>query len=147
MADTGITNATVYELSKAIPNKLLNADGSITDFQGNIISPANMINAEVYKQSKAVANKFTTENGDNKTYAEISFEMFIVVDVLPEKGKENKIYLVPSENGTFDEYFWNKNDKWDKIGEVNIDLSSYPTFNQMNAAIDNAVGNTLRKEY
>ena len=35
MAETSTTNATVYELSKALPNKLLNKDGSITDFQGN----------------------------------------------------------------------------------------------------------------
>lgn len=137
----------VYELSKALPNKWLNPDGSITDFQGNIISPANEINAEVYSKSKAMANKFITETGDAKTYAEISFEMFIVVDVLPEEGEENKIYLVPGENGMFEEYFWNENGKWDKIGEVNIDLSNYPTFGQMNSAIDTAIFGALGGEY
>ena len=147
MADTTTTNSTVYELSKALPNKLLNADGSITDFQGNIISPANTINAEVYKHSKAMANKFVTESGDTKTYAEISFEMFIVVDTLPEEGEKNKIYLVPSENGMFDEYFWNINNEWDKIGEVTIDLSNYPTFSQMNQAIDQAVYGALGGDY
>lgn len=147
MSETSTTNTTVYELSKALPNKWLNPDGSITDFQGNIISPASEINAEVYDKSKAMANKFITETGDAKTYAEISFEMFIVVDVLPKEGEKNKIYLVPSDNGMFEEYFWNENDKWDKIGEVSIDLSNYPTFDQMNTAIDDAVGNTLRKEY
>lgn len=147
MAGTTTTNATVYELSKALPNKLLNADGSITDFQGNIISPANKINAEVYKNSKATANKFVTESGDTKTYAEISLDIFIVVDTLPEEGEKNKIYLVPGENGMFDEYFWNENSKWDKIGEVSIDLTNYPTFDQMNSAIDTAIFGALRKEY
>ena len=147
MADTTTTNATVYELSKALPNKLLNADGSITDFQGNIISPANEINAEVYKNSKAIANKFVTENGDTKTYAEISLDIFIVVDTLPEEGEKNRIYLVPGQNGMFDEYFWNENGKWDKIGEVSIDLSNYPTFDQMNEAIDNAVYDVLGGAY
>lgn len=147
MADTKITNAAVYEVSKALPNKWLNPDGSITDFQGNIISPASEINAEVYNKSKAMANKFVTETGDAKTYAEISFEMFIVVDVLPEEGEENKIYLVPGKDGSFDEYFWNENNKWDKIGEVNVDLSNYPTFEQMNTAIDNAVLDVLGGEY
>lgn len=147
MADTTTTNSTVYELSKALPNKLLNADGSITDFQGNIISPANTINAEVYKNSKAMANKFVTESGDTKTYAEISFEMFIVVDTLPEEGEKNKIYLVPSSNGSFDEYFWNDNNKWDKIGEVTIDLSNYPTFAQMNNAINTAIFGALGGDY
>lgn len=147
MAGTTTINATVYELSKALPNKLLNADGSITDFQGNIISPANKINAEVYKNSKAMANKFVTESGDTKTYAEISLDIFIVVDTLPEEGEKNKIYLVPGENGMFDEYFWNENGKWDKIGEVSIDLTNYPTFDQMNSAIDTAIFGALRKEY
>ena len=147
MVDTTTTNITVYELSKALPNKLLNADGSITDFQGNIISPANEINAEVYKNSKAIANKFVTESGDTKTYAEISLDIFIVVDTLPEKGEKNRIYLVPGENGMFDEYFWNENSKWDKIGEVSIDLTNYPTFDQMNSAIDTAIFGALRKEY
>lgn len=147
MADTTTTNAIVYELSKALPNKLLNADGSITDFQGNIISPANEINAEVYKNSKALANKFVTESGDTKTYAEISLDIFIVVDTLPEEGEKNRIYLVPGQNGMFDEYFWNENGKWDKIGEVNIDLSNYPTFDQMNSAIDTAIFGVLGGEY
>lgn len=146
MADT-TTNATVYELSKALPNKLLNADGSVTDFQGNIILPANEINAEVYKNSKSIANKFMTESGDTKTYAEISLDIFIVVDILPEEGEKNKIYLVPGQNGMFNEYFWNENGKWDKIGEVNIDLSNYPTFNQMNSAIDAAIFGALGGNY
>lgn len=147
MAETSTTNATVYELSKAMPNKLLNPDGSITDFQGNIISPANAVNAEVYKNSKALANKFVTESGENKTYAEISFEMFIVVDTLPETGEKNKIYLVPGTGGMFEEYFWNTNEQWDKIGEVSIDLSNYPTFDQMNTAINTAIFGALGGEY
>ena len=138
---------TVYDLSKALPNKLLNADGSITDFQGNIISPASEINAEVYKNSKAVANKFVTESGDTKTYAEISLDIFIVVDTLPEEGEKNRIYLVPGQNGMFDEYFWNENGKWDKIGEVNIDLTNYPTFDQMNTAINTAIFGALGGDY
>lgn len=140
-------NTTVYDLTKAMPNKLLNADGSITDFQGNIISPANEANAEVYNKSKAIANKFITENDDIKTYAEISVEIFIVVDTLPEEGEKNKIYLVPSSDGMFDEYFYNDNNKWDKIGEVSIDLSNYPTFDQMNSAINTAIFGALGKEY
>lgn len=147
MANTTTTNATVYELSKALPNKLLNADGSITDFQGNIISPANTTNAEVYKTSKAIANKFMAENDEIKTYAEVSLDIFIIVDVLPEEGEKNRIYVVPSENSMFDEYFWNENKQWDKIGEVKIDLSNYPTFDQMNNAIDTAIFGALGENY
>lgn len=138
-------NTMVYDLSKALPNKLLNADGSITDFQGKLISPPNEINAEVYAKSKSTANKFMTENEGIKTYAEISVQIFIVVDVLPEVGEPNKIYLVPSENGAFDEYFWNDNNKWDKIGEVKIDLSNYPNRQEVTQDINTSI--ILCKEY
>ena len=57
----------VYELSKALPNKWLNPDGSITDGQGNIISPATQIMATVYKNSKSVVNKFIDTDGATKT--------------------------------------------------------------------------------
>lgn len=136
----------VYELSKALPNKWLNPDGSITDGQGNIISPATQIMATVYKNSKSVVNKFIDTDGATKTYEQISLDIFIPVDKLPETGEKNKIYLVPADNGTFDEYCW-INDKWEVLGNVALDLSDYPTFEQMNSAINDAIGNTLRKEY
>lgn len=126
---------TAYELSKALPNKWLNADGSVTDFKGNMISPASPSLAEVYKNSKAITNKFIDTDGDIKNYAQISMDIFITVETLPAFGEKNKIYLVPADNGMFDEYFWNENEKWDKIGEVKIDLSGIPTNEQMANAI------------
>lgn len=144
--NVSLKNNTVYELSKALPNKLLNADGSITDFQGNIIVPANIVNAKVYENSKAIVNKFINVDGEIKTYEQISMDIFVPVDVLPEVGEENKIYLVPAENGTFDEYYW-INNKWELLGNVTLDLSNYPTFDQMNAAINEAVYGALEDNY
>lgn len=135
-----------YELSKALPNKWLNPDGSITDSQGNIISPATEAMASVYKVSKSIVNKFIDIDGETKTYEQISLNIFVPVDKLPATGEKNKIYLVPAENGTFDEYYW-INGKWEVLGNVALDLSDYPTFEQMNSAINDAIGNTLRKEY
>ena len=135
----------VFTTLKAMPNKLLNKDGSITDFKGNIITPADPNLADVYNRSKAIANKFLNSDDEVKTYAEISVEIFEVVDVLPEIGEKNKIYLVPSENGYFDEYFYNTNGKWDKIGEVTIDLSNYPTRDEVANAI--AANSTADKKY
>lgn len=138
----------VYEMSKSLPNKWLNPDGSITDGQGNIISPASEIGKEVYKSSKSFVNKFVDTDGESKTYEQISMDIFVPVDKLPETGEKNKIYLVPAENGTFNEYYWIVDqNKWEELGNVSLDLSNYPTFDQMNAAINDAVGNTLRKEY
>ena len=135
-----------YELSKALPNKWLNPDGSITDSQGNIISPATTTMAAVYKTSKSIVNKFIDVDGETKTYEQISMDLFVPVDKLPETGEKNKIYLVPAENGTFDEYYW-INDKWELLGNVALDLSDYPTFDQMNNAIDEAIYGALGGEY
>ena len=138
----------VYEMSKSLPNKWLNPDGSVTDGQGNIISPASEIGKEVYKSSKSFVNKFVDTDGESKTYEQISMDIFVPVDKLPETGEKNKIYLVSAENGTFNEYYWVVDqNKWEELGNVSLDLSNYPTFDQMNAAINEAVGNTLRKEY
>ena len=138
-------NIDTFNLLKSMPNKLLNKDGSITDFQGNIILPADDSRAETYRLSKAIANKFLNSDEEIKTYAEISVQLFTIVDVLPIEGEKNKIYLVPSENGMFDEYFWNDNNKWDKIGEVTIDLSNYPNKQEVADAI--AANSTADREY
>lgn len=137
---------TAYDLAKALPNKLLNADGSITDFQGNIISPANETNARVFAQTKSLPNKFITENGDVKDFAQISLDLFVPVDALPDVGEKNKIYLVPAANGTFDEYYWT-GDAWEAMGSISLDLTNYPTFEQMNSAISAAVYDALGGEY
>ena len=140
-----MTNIDTFNLLKSMPNKLLNKDGSITDFQGNIILPADDSRAEAYRLSKAIANKFLNSDEEIKTYAEISVQLFTIVDTLPAEGEKNKIYLVPSENGMFDEYFWNDNNKWDKIGEVTIDLSNYPNRQEVADAI--AANSTADREY
>ena len=138
----------VYELSKALPNKWLNPDGSITDGQGNIISPGNQSMAELYKNSKSQVNKYIDTDGEAKTQAQISAEIFVPVDKLPETGEKDKIYLVPAEDGTFDEYYWVVDqNKWEVLGNVRLDLSNYPTFDQMNTAIDNAVYDVLGGNY
>lgn len=135
-----------YELSKALPNKWLNPDGSITDSQGNIISPATTTMAAVYKTSKSIVNKFIDVDGETKTYEQISMDIFVPVDKLPATGEKNKIYLVPADNGTFDEYYW-INDKWEVLGNVSLDLSDYPTIEQMNAAINEAIYGALGGVY
>lgn len=135
-----------YELSKSLPNKWLNPDGSVTDGKGNIITPANSAGALIYENSKSVVNKFVDVDGKTKTFEQISMDIFTPVDELPETGEKNKIYLVPAGDGTFNEYYWT-GEKWDILGNVAIDLSDYPTFEQMNAAISDAVGTALGGEY
>lgn len=142
-----ITDELVYEHKVSIPNKLLNADGSITDFQGNIIEPASEDRAIAYQARTSLVNKFIDTDGESKTYAQISLELFVPVENLPETGEKNKIYLLPADNGMFDEYYWNENGKWDKIGEVSIDLSKYWTTDEVKQYVDSQVKNVLGGSY
>ena len=129
-----------YDLAKAIPNKLLNEDGSITDLNGNSVTSSN----DAYKLAKAIPNKVLNSDGTYSKLSDIigggggsvSAGIFIVVDTLPDTGEANKIYLVPSSNGMFDEYYWNTNNQWDKLGTV--DLTNYATKDDVNQCLTDA---------
>lgn len=120
---------TVYNSAKAIPNKLLNEDGSVST-----IDKADTSNAvKAYKLSKALPNKFLNPDGSYSTLDAllgkiVDTTIFIVVDTLPETGSPNKIYLVPNNIGSFDEYFWNSKNQWDKIGALNVPMQSFENY-------------------
>ena len=115
----------------SIPNKWLQKDGTITDFAGNIVTSSDPI----YEKKVALPNKFLNSDGSHSTLEEllgkvVDNTLFIVVDALPDTGEANKIYLVPNSTGSFDEYFWNNKNQWDKIGALNVPMQSfnnYPT--------------------
>lgn len=63
---------------------------------------------------------------------------FSVVDALPKTGEKGVIYLVAHAHGTsdiYDEYIW-VTDKFEKIGNTDIDLSSYVTNDELTAEIN-----------
>lgn len=63
---------------------------------------------------------------------------FSVVDALPKTGEKGVIYLVAHAHGTgdiYDEYIW-VTDKFEKIGNTDIDLSSYVTDDELTAEIN-----------
>lgn len=113
----------------AIPNKLLQRDGSVTDFAGQ--TSANPVME--YTNRPALPNKFLNPDGSYSTFDEllgkiVDTNIFIVVDTLPKIGKSNKIYLVPNNIGSFDEYFWNSKNQWDKIGALNVPMQSFENY-------------------
>lgn len=121
--------STNYDLAKAIPNKLLNADGSVSTIDKSDTSNA----VDEYKLRKALPNKFLNPDGSYSTLDAllgkiIDTTIFIVVDTLPETGESNKIYLVPNDTGSFDEYFWNSKNQWDKIGALNIPMQAFENY-------------------
>lgn len=143
MAGTNQDATYVFNSKRAIPNKLLQADGTITDMLGNpVVNPV-----DAYKAKLALPNKFLNPDGTYSTLNEIisgavDTDLFVVVDELPASGDEQKIYLVPDGNGGFIEYHWT-GDSWDAIGMIDIDLSNYSTTQEMMNAIEAAAIETL----
>jgi len=128
----------ILDSKKGLPNKLLQADGSITDMLGNAV-----VNGDKSWEAKpAIPNKFLNPDGTYSTLNEIlsgaiDTDIFVVVDELPATGDEQKIYLVPDGKGGFVEYHWTGS-SWDAIGSLDIDLSNYSTTQEMMNAIEAA---------
>lgn len=131
------TNA--YDLKSALPNKVLDEDGNVTDLFGNSVVPSS----EAYINKPSLPNKWLNADGTYSTLMElisgaIDTDIFVIVDELPEEGDSKKIYLVPDGEGGFTEYHY-VDGKWDPIGTVEIDLSNYWTIPQVQQAIANAL--------
>lgn len=128
----------ILDSKKGLPNKLLQADGTVTDIQGNTV-----VNADKAWDSKpALPNKWLNPDGTYSTLNEIIASMvdtsiYVIVDELPQEGNSQKIYLVPDGKGGFVEYHWTGT-KWDPVGMVEFDISNYSTTQEMMNAIEAA---------
>lgn len=82
----------------------------------------NLINAKGYQTASQVNSIVNT------AVANAAHLKRAIVDVLPESGEENAIYLVPSasskDGNVKDEYMW-INSAWEKIGSSEVDLTGY----------------------
>lgn len=124
----------VYPYKNALPNKLMDEDGNITDLKGHVV----LSSVVEWDNKPALPNKFLNPDGTYSTLDEIlvggdvSADIFIITQTLPIKGEDNKIYLVPNNAGTFDEYHFH-NGKWDVIGS--LDASNLVTTEQLQNTI------------
>lgn len=81
---------------------------------------------------QSALTKYMTTEDVNKAIAaavaEVTGISIQVVSELPPTGQANIIYLVPNASGSGqdvkDEYMWIE-EKWEKIGDTNVDLSGY----------------------
>lgn len=101
-----------YALKDEIPD----TSNFITNTVNNLAN--YYLKQETYTKQEVVAliNQITTIN-------------FKVVDVLPDTGEANLIYLVKKEGSgddVHDEYIWVE-EKWEKIGSTSVDLTNYYT--------------------
>lgn len=113
------------------------ATGFITASVDNLVNYYTKTETYTQEEVNALIGKIST----------ISFE---VVDVLPQTGEANKIYLVPategqSQNG-YDEYVY-VNESWEKIGSTDIDLSQYATKEYVNQQISTTVTGFATEEF
>lgn len=72
-----------------------------------------------------------------------------IVSSKDDVTQENVLYLVPSSeetNNLYDEYLL-INGNPEMIGSTKIDLSNYPTKDEMNTAINTAIGGALNGSY
>lgn len=95
--------------------------------------------AEVQTVGETENSVATKQYVDNEL---ATFDFIKVVEMLPETGLPNKIYLVPSAVATqqnlFDEYIWVDNN-WEYITskQVEVDLTDYYKKDQVNGLLEN----------
>lgn len=129
----------VLDSKSALPNKLLQDDGTVTDITGAPVSST----VDAYDSKPALPNKFLNPDGTYSTLNEIIASMvdtsiYVIVDELPQDGDLQKIYLVPDGKGGFAEYHWTGT-KWDPVGMLEFDLTDYSTTAQVEAKIATAL--------
>ena len=126
------------QVIKIVPeytSQLLNDSGFINNAVGNLLN--YYLKSETYTKGQV----------DDLIAAVHQFE-FVVADTLPTASADTmyKIYLIPAsgseEDNYKDEYVTILEEgvySWEKIGSTAVDLSDYPTNEQMAQAIDDAI--------
>lgn len=93
----------------------VSSDGTL-----NLVDIPDTLFTPVKEEMKTEINKAVSESGHLKRE---------VVDSLPLSGIDNVIYMKSKsgeEDNIYDEYMW-INQKWERIGSSEVDLSNYPT--------------------
>ena len=93
----------------------VSSDGTL-----NLVDIPDTLFTPVKEEMKTEINKAVSESGHLKRE---------VVDNLPLSGIDNIIYMKSKsgeEDNIYDEYMW-INQKWERIGSSEVDLSNYPT--------------------
>lgn len=146
VADITKLQGDVAKLEKALEDVKKTADGAMPksggEFSGAIILPI----AAPTKDAQAANKKYVDDSIGKLTGIE-----FQIVETLPETGKKGVIYLVahndadgdpahnPSDKDIYDEYIW-VTDKFEKIGNTDVDLSAYAKSTDVDTKISTEIG-------
>ena len=92
-----------------------------------------------------INDRYTKEEVDNMISAIPKFDIEVVDSLPVSQISTTTIYLLRNsgeETGNlYDEYIYTT--EWEKLGTQTVDLSNYPTTDEMNAAIDAAISNIV----
>lgn len=91
---------------------------------------------------KAWTNLNIEENADwTQTLSINEIELFITVDKLPNFWENNKIYLLPKWDWTYDEYIF-INNSWELVWNLEADFSNYYNKSELNIKLDSKLNKT-----
>lgn len=125
-----ITNELSSKANKAEVNELRNtkADKTELDAKQNKLTPVG-------------SNIKITDDGKISVDVGLKIEK---VDTLPQVGLSNLIYLVPNDEGTFNEYVWVLSEnKFELLGDTGINLDKYYTKDDTNTLLLNKVDTSV----
>ena len=92
------------------------------------------------------------EKGDKGDKGEPGAIKLLIVNVLPQTGRDDTLYFVPKQSAEtsdlYDEYAW-INSAWELLGEkqISIDLSDYYTKQETNTLLNGKVDNSTLNNY
>ena len=92
-----------------------------------------------------INDRYTKEEVDNKISVIPKFAIAVVNELPSDYISTTTVYLLPNNSGEtsnlYDEYIYTT--QWEKLGTQTVDLSNYPTINEMNSAIQTAINNII----
>lgn len=105
---------------------------------------ASDINWDIDVPSDSLPDNIPTKDEVNQSIADavagidaLTREVLAQGSTLPSTGNSNTIYMLPKADGTYIEYMY-VNNKWEIIGNNDIDLTNYPTTSTVNNLINSA---------
>lgn len=123
------------------------SDKAPVAFSGDYNDLTNTPNLDEYATLTTLNTSFYNRNQVNELISSIENVSFEIVDVLPEAGYSNIIYLVPqeiSENNLYDEYIWLNDGKiFEKIGSTEADLNNYYNKSEIDGMIPIVYDSTI----
>ena len=92
-----------------------------------------------------INDRYTKEEVDNMISIIPKFAIAVVNELPISDISKTTVYLVPNNSGEtsnlYDEYIYTT--QWEKLGTQTVDLSNYPTIDEVNAAISAAINSIV----